>query len=35
VRIAFYLADRQPPRSACFGLGMAMIVAIFLHAAFR
>ncbi len=31
--LAFYLADRQPPRSAAFGLGATIIVAIFLHAA--
>lgn len=33
--MAFYLADRQPLRSACFGLGMLMSAAIFLHAAFH
>ena len=33
--MAFYLADRQPFRSACFGLGMLTIIAIFLHAAFH
>jgi uncharacterized MAPEG superfamily protein len=33
--MAFYLADRQPLRSTCFGLGMLLIAAIFLHAAFH
>ena len=30
--IGFYLADRQPPRSAAFTVGAACIVAMFLHA---
>jgi uncharacterized MAPEG superfamily protein len=33
--MAFYLADRQPLRSACFGLGALMSILIFLHAAFH
>ncbi|MDE3177738.1 MAG: MAPEG family protein [Pseudomonadota bacterium] len=31
--LAFYLADRQPPRSAAFGLGVIIVIAMFLHAA--
>ena len=31
--IAFYLADRQPPRSAAFGLGVTIVIVMFLHAA--
>jgi uncharacterized MAPEG superfamily protein len=31
--MAFYLADRQPPRSAAFFVGAAINVLIFLHAA--
>jgi uncharacterized MAPEG superfamily protein len=33
--MAFYLADRQPLRSACFFLGAAISVVIFVHPAFR
>ncbi len=32
---AFYLADRQPPRTICFLLGLVISVAIFVHPAFR
>ncbi len=31
--MGFYLADRQPPRSAAFGAGLLIVVAMFLHAA--
>ena len=30
----FYLADRQPPRSAAFSAGAVIVVLMFLHAAF-
>ncbi len=33
--MVFYLLDRQPLRSACFGVGILLIAAIFLHAAFH
>jgi uncharacterized MAPEG superfamily protein len=33
--IAFYLADRPPVRSACFTLGLALTLAIFIHPAFH
>jgi uncharacterized MAPEG superfamily protein len=33
--IGFYLADRPPLRSACFALGLALTLAIFVHPAFR
>ena len=33
--IGFYLADRQPLRSAMFGLGMLLMIAIFVHPALR
>lgn len=33
--MAFYLTDRQPLRSTCFGLGILATAAIFLHAAFH
>jgi uncharacterized MAPEG superfamily protein len=32
--MGFYLADRQPPRSAMFGLGMTIVIVMFIHAAF-
>jgi uncharacterized MAPEG superfamily protein len=32
--MGFYLADRQPPRSAAFGIGALIVVVMFLHAAF-
>jgi len=28
-----YLADRQPPRSAAFGIGLLIVIAMFVHAA--
>jgi uncharacterized MAPEG superfamily protein len=31
--MGFYLADRQPPRSAAFGLGLMIVVVMFIHAA--
>ena len=31
--IGFYLADRQPPRSAAFSLGIVIVIVMFLHAA--
>jgi uncharacterized MAPEG superfamily protein len=31
--ITFYLADRQPLRSAAFNLGLLLVVVMFLHAA--
>ena len=33
--IAFYLADRPPLRSACFFIGLALALVIFIHPAFR
>jgi uncharacterized MAPEG superfamily protein len=33
--IAFYLADRPPLRSACFTLGLALTLVIFIHPAFH
>ncbi len=33
--MAFYLADRQPPRSAMFFVGMVVTIAIFVHPAFH
>ena len=33
--MGFYLADRQPPRSAAFTLGLLLIVAIFVAPAFH
>jgi uncharacterized MAPEG superfamily protein len=33
--IAFYLADRPPLRSACFALGLALTLVIFIHPAFH
>ena len=32
--LAFYLADLQPPRSFVFGLGLLIVIAMFIHAAF-
>jgi uncharacterized MAPEG superfamily protein len=32
--LGFYLADRQPPRSAAFFLGFLIVIAMFVHAAF-
>ena len=31
--MGFYLADRQPPRSAAFGIGTLIVIVMFLHAA--
>lgn len=31
--MGYYLADRQPPRSAAFSIGVLLIIAIFVHAA--
>jgi len=33
--MAFYLMDRQPLRSACFGIGALLTLAIFVQAAFH
>jgi uncharacterized MAPEG superfamily protein len=33
--MGFYLADRQPPRSAAFTLGLLLIIAIFVTPAFH
>ena len=32
--MGFYLADAQQPRSAAFGIGVTIVVAMFIHAAF-
>ena len=31
--IGFYLADRQPPRSAAFTVGLVIVIVMFIHAA--
>jgi uncharacterized MAPEG superfamily protein len=31
--MGFYLADMQPPRSAAFGVGLLLVIVMFLHAA--
>jgi uncharacterized MAPEG superfamily protein len=33
--MGFYLADRQPPRSAAFLVGLAIVIVIFVQAAFH
>ncbi|MGO9770189.1 MAG: MAPEG family protein [Roseiarcus sp.] len=33
--MAFYLTDRQPLRSACFFVGLALTAVIFIHPAFH
>ena len=33
--MAFYLMDRQPLRSACFFVGLALTAVIFIHPAFH
>ncbi len=32
--MGFYIADRQPPRSAAFSVGLLIVIAMFIHAAF-
>jgi uncharacterized MAPEG superfamily protein len=31
--LGFYLADRQPPRSASFTVGLVIVIILFIHAA--
>jgi uncharacterized MAPEG superfamily protein len=33
--MGFYLADKQPPRSAMFFIGMILTIIIFLHPVFH
>ena len=33
--MAFYLVDRPPLRSACFFIGLALALVIFIHPVFR